>query len=157
MMNPHFSFFYLQRYPSYFLNALNIPADNTDVMLKSLIKQQMERRQYIRHPTQISIEYAIAGEQEKTTDLTQDISFGGIRFRGRSYIEPGTILSLKFPTIHAGYEVSGRVVWCKQKKNHVEMGVEFLDENEAYRAQLIEEIVHLKSRQQEEFDNKIPD
>jgi c-di-GMP-binding flagellar brake protein YcgR len=145
---------FIYKNQTHFFNALTIPADNTGVMLKNLIKQQMERRQYIRHPAEISVEYAISGEQEKTTDLTQDISFGGIRFRGRSYIEPGTVLSLKFPTIHAGYEVSGRVVWSKQKKDHVEMGVEFLDENEAYRAQLIEEICHLKSKQQEEFEAK---
>lgn len=124
-----------------------------DVMLKNLIKQQMERRRYIRHPAEISVEYSVSGAQEKMSDLTQDISFGGIRFRGRSYIEPGTVLNLKFPTIHAGYEVGGRVVWCKQKKDHVEIGVEFLDENEAYRAQLIEEISHLKSRQQEAFES----
>ena len=128
-----------------------MPADNTGVMVRNFIKQQIERRRYIRHPAEISVEYTVSGEQEKITDLTKDISFGGIRFQGHSYIEPGTILNLVFPTIHAGYEVAGKVVWCSQKKDHVEMGVEFLDENEAYRAQLIEEICHLKSLQQERF------
>jgi c-di-GMP-binding flagellar brake protein YcgR len=122
-------------------------------MLKTLIKQQMERRRYIRHPAEISVEYSVSGTPEKLTNFTKDISFGGIRFQGHSYIEPGTVLSLRFPTIHTTYKVNGRVVWCKQKKDHVEMGVEFLDENEAYRAQLIEEISHLKSRQQEALDN----
>ena len=123
-------------------------------MLKNIIKQQIERRRYIRHPAEISVEYRIAGEQTKQTELTKDISFGGIRFQGQSYIEPGTILNLTFPTIHRKYEVAGRVVWCSQKKDYVEVGLQFLDENEAYRAQLIEEISLLKRRQQEDFDAK---
>jgi len=118
-------------------------------MLKNLIKEQIERRQYIRHPAEISVDYSIWGKKEKITETTKDISFGGIRFQGHSYIEPGTILNLTFPSIHPDYEVAGKVVWCSQKKDHVEMGLEFLDENEAYRANLIEEIGHLKSIQQE--------
>jgi c-di-GMP-binding flagellar brake protein YcgR len=117
-------------------------------MIKNFIKQQLERRRYIRHPAEISVEYTVSGENQKQSDLTKDISFGGIRFQGRSYIEPGTILNLVFPTIHPNYEVAGRVVWCSKKKGYVEMGLEFLDENEAYRARLIEEISHLKSRQE---------
>jgi c-di-GMP-binding flagellar brake protein YcgR len=120
-------------------------------MVKSFIKQQLERRRYIRHPAEIAVEYSVSGGQEKMSDLTKDISFGGMRFQGKSYIEPGTILNLSFPSIHPEYEVSGRVVWCTQKKDHVEMGLEFLDENEAYRARIIEEISHLKSLQQESF------
>jgi len=123
-------------------------------MIKNLIKQQLERRRYIRHPAEISVEYTVSGAQEKISNLTKDVSFGGIRFRGNSYIEPGTILKMVFPTIHREYEVAGRVVWCSQKKDYVEVGLQFLDENEAYRAQLIEEISLLKRRQQEDFDAK---
>jgi len=121
-------------------------------MIKNFVKQQIEKRKYIRHPTEISVEYRISGEEGVKIDTTKDISFGGLCFKGQTYIEPGTTLKLKFPSIHTEYEVTGRVVWCSRKKEHVEMGLEFLDENEAYRAQLIEEISYLKSRQQEGFD-----
>ncbi len=120
-------------------------------MIKNFLKQQIEKRKYIRHPAKISLEYRIFGEQEIKTETTKDISFGGICFRGQDYIEPGTTLKLKFPSVHTNYEVAGQVVWCSQKKDHVEMGLQFLDENEAYRARLIEEICHLKSVQEERY------
>ena len=116
-------------------------------MIKKFLKQQIEKRKYIRHPAEISVEYRISGEQEVKINTTKDISFGGLCFQGQSYIEPGTTLKLKFPSIHAEYEVTGRVAWCSRKKGYVEMGLEFLDENEAYRATLIEEICHLKNQQ----------
>ncbi len=116
-------------------------------MFKKILKSHIEKRQYIRHPAEISIEYSMEGMDKDGLDVTRNISYGGLCFRSHLYMETGTILSLKFPTINPRYQVQGKVVWCSRKKGYTEIGVQFLDENDAYRAQMIEEICELKSHQ----------
>ncbi|MBN2366677.1 MAG: PilZ domain-containing protein [Calditrichaeota bacterium] len=111
-------------------------------MQEEFINQQTEKRKFIRHPVEVPIEYKISGQEKNLTESTKDISFGGIRFQTRHYIEPGTLLLLKFPTIHPDVELRAIVVWCNEEKEFEEIGVEFLDENEAYRARTIEEICY---------------
>ncbi len=113
----------------------------------NLFKKKQEKRKYPRHPVEISIDYKISGESASKTDLTQNISFGGLCFQTRSEVTPGTLLTLRFPTINPIFEVAGKVAWCSAKKGKVEVGVQFLDENDAYRARMIEEICHLKELQ----------
>ncbi len=121
-------------------------------MLKKFLKRQSEKRKYIRHPAEIPIEYKISGQTLEKTDYTKNISFGGLCFQAQTYIEPGTVLIIKFPTISSKLEVVGKIVWCSQKKEYVDMGVEFQDKNEAYRAKIIEEICYLKNHQRKIFE-----
>jgi hypothetical protein len=109
-------------------------------MAENSTDYQQEKRKYLRHPAEVPIEYKASGQSEGNEDQIKDISFGGLCFRTRHYIEPGTLLTLRFPTINSDIELRGRVVWCRQEKYWEEVGVEFLDENEAYRARTVEEI-----------------
>jgi len=120
-------------------------------MFRNIFKRKHEKRKYPRHPVEISIDYKISGESSGKTDLTQNISFGGLCFQAQSELAPGTLLSLRFPTINPNFEVASKVAWCSVKKGKVEVGVQFLDENDAFRARMIEEICHLK-----ELQNKQP-
>jgi hypothetical protein len=106
--------------------------------------QQIEKRKYIRHPVEVPLDYKISGQAEELTDQVKDISFGGLRFHSRHPIEPGTMLILKFPSIHPDIELRARVVWCTEERDYEEIGVEFMDENEAYRARTIEELCYSK-------------
>ena len=120
-------------------------------MFRNIFKRKHEKRKYPRHPVEISIDYKISGESSGKTDLTQNISFGGLCFQTQSELAPGTLLALRFPTINPNFEVASKVAWCSVKKGKVEVGVQFLDENDAFRARMIEEICHLK-----ELQNKQP-
>ena len=106
--------------------------------------QQPNKRKYIRHPAEIPIKYRVSGEEQLRTDTTKNISFGGLCFQAPSFIQPGTKITLKFPTIHPEVELVGTVVWCTKEKGYVDVGVEFENENEAYRARTIEEICYSK-------------
>jgi len=98
-----------------------------------------------RHIAQIPIDYKIHGEQRERTDHTKNISFGGLCFQTQSYIKPGTVLILKFPTFNPKIEVGGKIVWCSQKKDYVDIGVQFFEENDTYRVKIVEEIYYLQS------------
>jgi Tfp pilus assembly protein PilZ len=116
-------------------------------MCRNLFSKQREKRKYPRHPVEISIDYKISGDSSGKTDLTQNISYGGLCFQTQSFINPGTLLTLGFPSINPNFEVAGKVAWCSAKADKVEVGVQFLDENDAFRARMIEEICHLKELQ----------
>ncbi len=117
------------------------------IMLKDFFKQQQEKRKYIRHPAEIAIEYKIAGQHTEKTDLTKNISFGGLCFQTHMYMDPGTRLILRFPSINPKFEVGAEIMWCSRKKGYTEIGVQFMNENDAYRARIIEEICDLKNKQ----------
>jgi len=108
------------------------------------LNQQLTERKYIRHPAEIPVKYKLSGEKRKRTDTTKNISFGGLCFRTSSFIEPGTKITLRFPTVHPEVELTGTVVWCLEKEDQVDVGVEFEDEKEAYRVKIIEEICYSK-------------
>ncbi|MBN2364723.1 MAG: PilZ domain-containing protein [Calditrichaeota bacterium] len=120
-------------------------------MLKRLLKEHLEKRQYIRHPAEISIEYTVGETDEARMDVTKNISFGGLCFQTHMNIEHGTFLTLKFPSINPKYKVRGKVVWCVRKKGYTEVGVQFMDENDAFRARMIEEVCALKANQIQNF------
>ncbi len=84
----------------------------------------------------------------------KNISFGGICFRTNKSIEPETILVLRIPSISPDFAATGKVVWCLEYKNFVEVGIEFIDKNDAFRTRLIEQICYIKKYKQEIFQKE---
>jgi len=113
-----------------------------------------EMRKYIRHPLTIPIEYQIGQENFEFKDEIRNISLGGICFVTRSAIAPETILLIRIPSIDSEFSGLGRVIWCLEKNDGIEVGVEFVDEQDAYRVRLIEQICYIKSYQAEALKNE---
>lgn len=106
-------------------------------------------RKYIRHPLDIPIEYKISGESFQTRENSRNISIGGICFCVEEYIVPETILFVRIPTINPDFEAIGRVVWCLRRQGCIEVGVEFMNDEDAMHMRLIEQISYIKSYQNE--------
>ena len=106
-------------------------------------------RQYIRHPVDIPLEYVITGESFEKRDYARNISIGGICFRTQEKLTSGLILVVKIPSIDPKFEGIGRIIWCLERYDHYEIGVEFVDEEDAYRARLIEQICYIKKFQKD--------
>ncbi len=106
-------------------------------------------RKYVRHPARIPIEYKISGETFETREICRNISIGGICFSADTFLTPETIVVVKIPSIDSTFEAMGKVVWCRKRQDSIEVGVEFIDEEGAFRMRLIEQICHIKDYQQE--------
>lgn len=106
-----------------------------------------ETRKYIRHPLNIPIEYKIGQENFEFKDEIRNISVGGICFSSNSAITPETVLLVRIPSIDPEFSGLGRVIWCLEKNDGIEVGVEFIDEHDAYRIRLIEQICYIKTYQ----------
>ncbi|MBN2365518.1 MAG: PilZ domain-containing protein [Calditrichaeota bacterium] len=111
-------------------------------------------RKTIRHPTRIPIEYKITGENIDIRENSRNISIGGISFRVDSFLVPDTILLIRIPSVDPSFEAIGRVIWCLQKENGIEVGVEFIDEHHSFRVRLIEQICYIRDYQQDVLEKE---
>ena len=113
-------------------------------MFWNFFKNQKDKRKYIRYPAETTIEYQIMGDPLIRSDHTKNLGFGGLCLRTDHPIDTGTLLSLKFSAVNPDFVLFGSVAWCAENRDCCEIGVEFRNENDAYRARILEEICHIK-------------
>jgi hypothetical protein len=106
-------------------------------------------RQFIRHPANIPIEVA-GDEPASPANLhAQNISLGGLSFQSRAELEPGAIVAVKISWVRPEFETKARVVWCNACDEAFDLGVEFLDAEDAFRARMVEQVCHIENNRQE--------
>jgi len=101
------------------------------------------RRAYIRHPSDIPIAIATTRDARNERAL-RDVSFGGLSCEFGAYVEPGTVIWVNIGLIKPPFRAKGRVVWCRNRTGGYELGVEFMDAEDAFRARMVEQICHIE-------------
>jgi hypothetical protein len=102
-------------------------------------------RSYIRHPSDIPIEYQ---EDEQDTGITQgrlnDTSKGGLSFSSANELSPGRLITIRFTCVQPDFEARAQVVWCHREAGGYVIGVVFKGSSELYRVRMIEPICHIR-------------
>jgi hypothetical protein len=104
-------------------------------------------RQFIRHPTDVPIEVSRAGRL--AAGYTRNISHGGLAFQSRVDFEPGALVEVRIPTVRPRFESRARVVWCNARQGEFELGVEFLEVEDAFRARMVEQVCYIETYRQD--------
>jgi hypothetical protein len=127
-------------------------------MYSFLTPQNMgkENRKYIRHPSDIPIEYhfvdvAVAVHQK---DRLRNISIGGLSFRANQHLEQGTTILIQIPVVSPKFKGEGIVVWCRKHEGHYDVGIQFLDEDTKFRARMVEQICHIEQYKRDVFERE---
>ena len=107
------------------------------------IKVEGGMRQFIRHPSDIPIEVSRIGEFADARG--HNVSLGGVAFRCSSQLEAGIIVQLRIPFVQPLFETNARVAWCRECEEGFELGVEFLDADDAFRARMVEQVCSIES------------
>jgi len=123
------------------------------MVLKSLFNRENDKRKFVRHPAEIPIEYEVEGKPSNSTQYTKNISFGGLCFQSDSPLENETIITLRFSSLNPDYKIRCRIAWSAPNQDKYDVGVEFLDNNDARLAKIIEEIIYIKNFQKQVFEN----
>lgn len=112
-------------------------------------------RQFIRHPINIPIE-AVPEDSppQHSTYGTHSVGIGGLAFLADREIKPGTKVQVKILHELLEFTTEARVVWCRSHDANVDMGVEFLDSEDAFRARMIEQICHIENYRQKARQEK---
>jgi hypothetical protein len=107
-------------------------------------------RQFIRHPVAIPIEAHGVGQPADDRGLrAHSIGMGGLAFHCARRLEPGSVVHLRIPHVDPEFETDARVVWCSDIEGGSELGVEFLNSDDAYRTRMVEQVCQIENYRQQ--------
>lgn len=108
-------------------------------------------RNFIRHPSNIPIDFHVKEVSEYSADgneYLKNVSFGGLSFSSKYNLNAGAVINIEIPLIKPVFQAMGRVLWCRNDKDRFEIGVEFLDKDDLFRARMVEQICHIEQYKQ---------
>ena len=111
-------------------------------------------RQFIRHPSDIPIEYSIAHLGSRRKNRLRDIGQGGLCFRADAAIDRGCMIRIVIPIRKPEFEVTGTIVWCRKTNRHFDVGVRFEDANTEFAVRMIEQICHIDHYRKEVLERE---
>ena len=110
-------------------------------------------RKYIRHPMDIPIEVVFQGESSKN-DLN-NLGLGGLSFYTHQVYRAGDIVTIKILLVSPAFEVATKVVWCQaQTQGGYDIGVEFISNEDIFKARMVEQICHIEHYKKEVLEKE---
>jgi hypothetical protein len=111
-------------------------------------------RHFIRHPADIPIEVSAGDQLAHATGHTHNVSLGGLAFQSDYELGPGIVVEVRIPFVRPAFETKARVVWCGAREGGFELGVEFLDPEDAFRARMVEQVCHIENYKKEVYETE---
>jgi len=75
------------------------------------------------------------------------MGIGGLAFLFHQTVEPGTLLLIRISHVRPEFETEARVAWCRVLEDEedvaIEVGVQFLNSEDAFRARMVEQVCHI--------------
>jgi PilZ domain len=102
-------------------------------------------RQFIRHPATIPIEVAGDDPLAQGTRQLRNVSLGGLAFESDVRFEPEALVKVRIPFVNPAFETRARVVWCSARAGRYELGVQFLDPQDAFVGRMVEQVCHIEN------------
>ncbi len=101
-------------------------------------------RSYIRHPADVPIELLPVDRASENLSRIKDVSIGGLSLKSDRELALKTLIKIKIPLVEPPFETVGVVVWCRRIHTDYEVGLRFIDEQDAYAARMVEQICHIE-------------
>lgn len=115
----------------------------------------MHTRQFIRHPVTMPIEASRSTPHGPVPAMhAYSIGIGGLAFRCSQSLAPGTLVHIRIPHVRPEFQTDARVVWCLDSEGGAELGVEFLNADDAFRARMVEQVCHIERYRQDVHDTQ---
>jgi hypothetical protein len=107
-------------------------------------------RKYVRHPSSIPIELAVArtASQAASASELRNISRGGFACAVDEPIAVGSAVQLRIPMIWPEYRGCGVVVWCQSAPPHYEIGIEF-GAQDLFKTKMVEQLCQIEQYRQQ--------
>lgn len=101
-------------------------------------------RSYIRHPSDIPLEYKLDSIDDNAILNLNNVSYGGVSFNSEAPINVGSIIELKILFVQPEFVSKCQVSWCQMESEYYVIGAMFLEQNDAYMARMVEQICHIE-------------
>ncbi len=101
-------------------------------------------RSYIRHPSDIPLEYKLESLGDSATLNLNNVSYGGVSFNSDEPIKTGSVIELKILFVQPEFVSKCQVTWCQLEGEYYVIGAMFLEQNDLYMARMVEQICHIE-------------
>jgi hypothetical protein len=103
----------------------------------------MKQRNYIRHPTNIPIEFTV---KERTQSCPmRDVNEAGLCFDSPEALTIGMTISVTLADFHPPFIAEGIVKWCSKVSSGFIIGMAFTNKATQYEVRMVEQICHIES------------
>lgn len=106
-------------------------------------------RSFIRHPSDIPIEVHPEDAVEKTEQQLNNVSEGGLSFKSQTPLELGRLVTVRIGIVKPPFTAKGRVVWCRDENGSFDIGIEFTEARDVFKARMIEQVCHIEHYKKE--------
>ena len=109
-------------------------------------------RMFLRHPADVPIRVGAkdAFGLVENTGNTKNVSGGGLCFMSDTVFPTGTLVHVQIPVVKPPFELDGKVAWCCRESDHFDVGMEFADKEQVFRARMIEQICQIEHYRREQ-------
>ena len=112
-------------------------------------------RSFIRHPSDIPIEYQADEEGSGVSqEHLNNISNGGLSFSSARMLQPGTVITIRISHVQPDFEARGQVAWCRPEDEGFVVGVAFIELDDLFRLRMVEQICHIERYKAEVLANE---
>ncbi|MFG5863009.1 PilZ domain-containing protein [Metapseudomonas sp. CR1201] len=109
-------------------------------------------RQFLRHPTEMPVELVPRRGRHLPPQRLHDISLGGVACNSARAFRLGTALELHIPLLGEQARFSGTVAWCHKETHDYMIGIAFTDEENMFRARMVEQICLIEQYRKQQED-----
>lgn len=114
----------------------------------------MESRRYIRHPSDIPIEYTLSNSCGRQSQVLVDVGFGGLSFHVLTPLAIGQNLVFGIPSIRPDLKIEAQVTWCEKSQHGYQVGIAFLQEQDRFTIRMVEQICHIETYRQQVLEQE---
>ncbi len=105
-------------------------------------------RLYIRHPTDVPIDFQLGGRVNMNREQLTNYSSGGLCFMSEMAIDPGTEINIAIPIMPPRFHATGVVVWCREEQQGFLVGIKFIESETAYAVRMVEQLCYIEQYKQ---------
>lgn len=114
-----------------------------------------ESRRFIRHPTDIPVQWSIGGIVPPGGEHLRNISESGLAFVSQHDIPVGASIEISIPVVRPEVSMHGEVVWCRPTDDGCfEVGVRFTDEGQHFKMRMVEQVCYIEHYKREVLDTE---
>jgi hypothetical protein len=108
-----------------------------------------EVRKFVRHDAGMAIDITLGDLVAHKQEYLNNISFGGLSFKSKENVEPGTLISIKIPLLRPMFEAKGKVAWCKKDGDIYNVGVTFVTQADQFKLRMLEQVCLIEAYKKE--------
>lgn len=112
------------------------------------------KRRFVRHTAGVPLKVRTIRRDGGEPHALHDVSFGGLSFESGQPIEAGTELELQIGDVRPPFSAKARVVWCHHTESGYRIGVKFLEERDAFRSRMVEQVCAIEQYRKEVGDRE---